>query len=156
MSEQYTPRRAQARSRKPEMIVAGATALVLLGTGGYAGALLVEMVAASGKQLSELWDEIKTRYGALEAVENSYGFHAELRAELQRRVFEDHELPDFGRAIDHIGWQDGCKVYFVDGSWVTIRFSGTEPVLRVFAEAPTLAEASELTDRVASQLGLEN
>ena len=124
--------------------------------GIYAGALLVEMVAASGKQLSELWDEIKTRYGALEAVENSYGFHAELRAELQRRVFEDHELPDFGRAIDHIGWQDGCKVYFVDGSWVTIRFSGTEPVLRVFAEAPTLAEASELTDRVASQLGLEN
>lgn len=60
------------------------------------------------------------------------------------------------REIDHIGWADGCKVYFVDDSWVTIRFSGTEPVMRVFAEAPTEAEALALTNTVATYLELED
>ena len=33
--------------------------------------------------------------------------------------------------------EDGCKVYFTDGSWVICRFSGTEPLLRMAAEAET-------------------
>ena len=41
-------------------------------------------------------------------------------------------------------------------AWVTIRFSGTEPVLRVFAEAETLAEAERLAACVATHLGLED
>ncbi|MDO5683383.1 MAG: phosphoglucomutase/phosphomannomutase family protein, partial [Propionibacteriaceae bacterium] len=109
--------------------------------GLYAGSLLVEMVAASGRKLSELWADIEARYGRLEMVERSFGFNAARRAELQRRVFVDRDLPEFSRPIERISWDDGCKIYFADGGWVTVRFSGTEPVLRVFAEAETLAEA---------------
>ena len=43
--------------------------------------------------------------------------------------------PDFGDGVDHISREDGCKVYFKDGSWVICRFSGTEPLLRMAAEA---------------------
>ncbi|ETJ38392.1 Phosphoglucomutase/phosphomannomutase, partial [human gut metagenome] len=39
-----------------------------------------------------------------------------------------------GLQTDHVSWADGCKVYFKGDGWVTIRFSGTEPLLRVFAE----------------------
>ena len=37
---------------------------------------------------------------------------------------------------------------FTDGSWVITRFSGTEPLLRVFAEAGTTEQAQRLVDTV--------
>ena len=50
-------------------------------------------------------------------------------------------MPEFGTAVDHISREDGCKVYFKDGSWVICRFSGTEPLLRMAAEAETKEKA---------------
>lgn len=122
--------------------------------GVYAGSLLVEMVAASGKKLSELYADILDKYGRLEMTEDAYHFEGERKAELERRVFVDHDLPDFGVEVREVRWDDGCKVYFANDGWVTIRFSGTEPVLRVFCEMPTLAEAEAVSARVAQHLGL--
>lgn len=122
--------------------------------GIYAGSLLVEMVAVSGKKLSEIWAEVEQLYGRMEMVEASYSFTPARREELQRRIFVDHELPDFGREIERISWTDGCKVYFTDDAWVTIRFSGTEPVLRVFAEASDGPAAEQIAALVAAHFGL--
>ena len=36
---------------------------------------------------------------------------------------------------------DGCKVYFEDDSWVSVRFSGTEDLMRIFSEMPDEEEA---------------
>ena len=63
------------------------------------------------------------------------------KAALWERLFVHNETPDFGKAVDHISRADGCKVYFADGSWVICRFSGTEPLLRMAAEADTQAQA---------------
>ena len=52
--------------------------------------------------------------------------------------------------VDHVSYLDGCKVYFADDSWVVIRFSGTEPLLRVFAEAPTYEQAQGIIDQVVA------
>ena len=95
------------------------------------------------------------RYGELVMEESSYGYTPARRDELQRRIFEEHDLPGFEREIDRTSWEDGCKVYFADDSWLTIRFSGTEPVIRVFAEAPTAEEAKELSRTVADHYGLK-
>ena len=123
--------------------------------GVYAGSLLVEAVAASGKRLSELYADIVARYGELVMVENAYGFTSERRAELQERIFGAHDLPAFTHDVERVSWQDGCKVYFACGGWVTIRFSGTEPLLRVFAEMPTGDEARATAAAVASHYGLD-
>lgn len=123
--------------------------------GVYAGSLLVEMVAASGKKLSELYADIIATYGRLEMVEAAYAFAGERKAELQRRLFTDHDLPDFEYEVARVGWDDGCKVYFANDGWVTIRFSGTEPVLRVFCEMPTREQAERVSALVASHLGLD-
>ena len=48
---------------------------------------------------------------------------------------------------------DGCKVYFRQG-WIIVRFSGTEPRVRIFAEAPTHAKADELVAAMAEFVGL--
>ena len=42
-----------------------------------------------------------------------------------------------------MSYEDGCKVYF-DGAWVIIRFSGTEPRVRIFAEDGTVEGAEAL------------
>ena len=65
----------------------------------------------------------------------------ERKAELQQLLFEQMACPDFGGNVEHISREDGCKVYFKDGSWVICRFSGTEPLLRMAAEAETKAAA---------------
>ncbi|WP_246955984.1 phosphoglucomutase/phosphomannomutase family protein [Brachybacterium sp. Marseille-Q7125] len=122
--------------------------------GIQAGSLLVEMVAASGKKLSQIYQDIVDRYGRLEMVEAAYAYTPARREELQQRIFVEHELPSFDRDIARISWEDGAKVYFADDSWLTIRFSGTEPVIRVFAEAPTLEEAQQLASAVADHFDL--
>ena len=122
--------------------------------GIQAAGLLVEMVARAGKPLSEICADIARRYGSLVMEEAAYEYTPERREELQRRIFEDHELPAFDREIERISWTDGGKVYFADGSWLTIRFSGTEPVIRVFSEAETAEEAQRLSRTVAEHYRL--
>ena len=117
--------------------------------GIYSGSLLVEAVAASGKKLSELSAEIADLYGRLVMVERGYEFSAARKTELQERIFERHDLPDFGIEAQRVRWDDGCKVYFTNGGWVTIRFSGTEPLLRVFCEMPSEWQAADVAARVA-------
>ena len=69
-------------------------------------------------------------------------------------------LPDFAEvhgswAVDRVTWDDGAKIYFTNGGWATIRFSGTEPVLRVFAEMEHLEDAEAVAATIADHLGLE-
>lgn len=109
--------------------------------GIYSAALLVEMIAKTGKKLSELYREICDLYGELSYADADFRMTQEKKAELQHYLFEKMACPDFGDTVDHISREDGCKVYFRDGSWVICRFSGTEPLLRMAAEAETKSQA---------------
>ncbi len=122
--------------------------------GIYAGCLLVEMVAASGRRLSDVYEDLLLRYGRLEMVEDGYGFTPDRRHAMHQRLFTDRDLPDFHFGVQQVSWQDGCKVYFDNGGWVTIRFSGTEPLLRVSCEMPTADQARKVSSQVAAHLGL--
>ena len=109
--------------------------------GIYAAALLVEMLAVTGKSVSELFAEIARQYGDPQWAEADFRMTHDHKAALQERLFVRGETPDFGKAVARICRDDGCKVYFADGSWVICRFSGTEPLLRMAAEADTQDEA---------------
>jgi phosphomannomutase len=52
---------------------------------------------------------------------------------------------------------DGVKFYFADECWLSIRFSGTEPILRIFMEAEDKADAEQFKQAVLrdAQLHLE-
>ena len=109
--------------------------------GIYAAALLVEMLAVTGKSVSELYREITEKYGTLYYEDAAFTMKPARKAELQELLFVKQALPDFGKEIDHVSRADGCKVFFKDGSWIICRFSGTEPLLRMAAEGNTRAEA---------------
>jgi phosphoglucomutase len=49
-----------------------------------------------------------------------------------------------GRPVKNLDRTDGLKMEFADGSWVLLRLSGTEPVMRVYTEAATLEESSKI------------
>ena len=109
--------------------------------GIYAAALLVEMLAVTGKSVSELFAEITAQYGDPCWAEADFRMTPKRKEELRELLFTEEKIPDFGADIDRISREDGCKVYFADGSWVICRFSGTEPLLRMAAEADTQERA---------------
>ncbi len=54
----------------------------------------------------------------------------------------------------HVSYLDGSKVYFKNGGWVIARFSGTEPLLRIFCELPDAARAAEICGIYEEFLGI--
>lgn len=123
--------------------------------GIYAASLLVEMIAVTGKRLSELMDEIREEYGEIYMEERDYKFTPERKAEIHKILMEDKLLPRFPYAIDKVSYLDGCKVYFRDGGWIIARFSGTEPLLRIFCERESREEAVGLCKIFEDYLGLK-
>ena len=128
----------------------------ILGKDGlYAASLLVEMVCKSGKSLSELIREMYERYGRCAMVERDFALTPERKGGILHLLMEEKRLPDFGRTVDHVSYADGCKVYFERDAWVIARPSGTEPRIRVFAEAEDAQEAARLADTMEAFIGIE-
>ena len=76
-----------------------------------------------------------------------------LKAIMQWLIIDKKPI-EFPYEIEKVSYLDGDKVYFKNGGWVIIRFSGTEPVLRVFCEMDTLEKAQEVSDIVKNTLSL--
>lgn len=112
--------------------------------GIYAAALLVEMIAVTGKKLSEIYNDIEAECGAIYMEERDYKFNQEKKERIKKILLEDKKLPELPFEIDKISYLDGSKVYFKNGGWVTARFSGTEPLLRIFCEMPAAEEAAKV------------
>ena len=107
----------------------------------YAASLFIEMVCAMGSP-SKTIASLEEKFGHFEMVEANLAFPAERKAEIQKALMEDKLLPSFENAtVTRVGYEDGCKVYFADDSFVICRFSGTEPLLRIFAEAESSERA---------------
>ncbi len=123
--------------------------------GVYAAALLVEMLSITGKKISELFDDIQKEYGKLYMIERNYSFRAEDKEKYLKILMQDKTLPTFETEIDRTSYLDGCKVYFKNGGWICVRFSGTEPLLRVFCEMQDKSLAEKTCDAYKDLLGLE-
>lgn len=102
--------------------------------GIYAAALLVEMIAVTGMRLSELMDTIRKDYSGMALVERDYHFSEQKKEEIQTKLLTDKKLPDIPYKPEKISYLDGLKIYLEDGGWISVRFSGTEPLLRIFCE----------------------
>lgn len=109
----------------------------------YAASLFAEMISVVGKSASDIMDELEREYGKFVMVEDNLRFAPEYKSVINKIVFEEKKLPEFAVKVDHVNYEDGCKVYFEDGSFVICRFSGTEPLLRIFAESNSRSAAAE-------------
>ncbi|TLS83524.1 phosphoglucomutase/phosphomannomutase family protein [Photobacterium damselae subsp. damselae] len=102
--------------------------------GVFASSLLVEMISVTGKKLTELLDEIYGKYGYAYTAEGDCTFKASDRERLYNKIYVEKALPEFAYEVEKVSYADGAKVYFKNGGWALARFSGTEPLLRLFVE----------------------
>ena len=120
--------------------------------GAFAAALFVEMLCATGKTVAQLQNEVESLFGKAEMLEYEYHYSAQVREHITRLVFEDKALPMFDLPVERVDYMDGCKVCFENGGWVLVRFSGTEPLIRIFCEMPDVQTAQSTIDRVVEFL----
>lgn len=117
----------------------------ILGKDGiFASVLVVEMLARTGKTISELRKEVYRLIGRLYGVEENVPATSEMRVIVPRRLTEA-QLTHIGPyPVRGMSYMDGCKFFLENDNWLLMRFSGTEPVLRIFAEADSEEKAREL------------
>ena len=122
--------------------------------GIYAAALLVEMIAVTGKKLSEIYKEIEEECGSIFMEERDYKFNQEKKDAMHKLLMVEKKIPELPFEIDRVSYLDGSKVYFKNGGWVIGRFSGTEPLIRVFCEMPEPEMAKQVCGIYEEFLGL--
>ena len=122
--------------------------------GIFAATLLIEMICVTGKKVSEILNEIYDKYGYRTMVEKAYEFKHELKERLMKILYSDKLLPDFPFDVEKVSYMDGVKVYFRNKGWIIARFSGTEPLLRVFSEMPDEAQAEKACEIMKNFLGV--
>ncbi|AJR09921.1 phosphonomutase [Photobacterium gaetbulicola] len=122
--------------------------------GVFASSLLVEMISVTGKKLSEMLNEIYSKYGYAYTAEGDCTFRPADRQRLYDRIYINKELPEFDREVERVSYADGAKVYFKNGGWALARFSGTEPLLRLFAEMEDQEQAEKVVSRLKAFLNL--
>jgi phosphomannomutase len=108
------------------------------------GLLLLEAMAMSGKGLKELLNETMDEIGHFYYRRIDLQIEQAAKERLIARL-QGEKLPAIaGRAVASTNFSDGFKFIFEGGSWLLIRPSGTEPVLRLYSEAGSTAAVEEL------------
>ena len=108
--------------------------------------LAAEAVAARGASLSEQLDALYKRVGRLESARIGVRLTPEIVAQLPERLKREPEEIG-GRRVASVNRTDGVKYIFADGSWLLMRPSGTEPVVRVYAESESEQDLEVLLEQ---------
>ncbi|MDD4172070.1 MAG: phosphoglucomutase/phosphomannomutase family protein, partial [Syntrophomonas sp.] len=118
------------------------------------GLLAAEMLAFTGKSFDELNQEMAAKYDIMSTE----------RVDVKITPYEKErllaELKDYqpkmvaGVAVDRVNDTEGKKIILEDGSWILIRPSGTEPLIRVYVEAATETRLAEMRQEVMTALSL--
>ena len=120
--------------------------------GIYVGLMLLEMLVKRGKSLSSLVEELFEEFGPHHYHRRD--INTPKQPAVIARLKEEGGLKMVaGSPVRKMDTLDGFK-HILDEGWVLVRPSGTEPVLRVYAEAPSHARAKEYVANVARQLGI--
>ncbi len=109
--------------------------------------LLTEMMAQTGKDLGTLVQEMLDDLGYLEFARRGLTV-----TDHQMEVFKNETIPNVkpfdihGRAVIGVDRRDGVKLLLEGDAWVMMRPSGTEPLVRIYAEAENTDEVNKLLD----------
>jgi alpha-D-glucose phosphate-specific phosphoglucomutase len=119
-----------------------------------AGLYFLDFMARTGKRPSQLLDYLYSKVGPHYYDRNDYPVAAGKRDEVLRRLGSG--LPDSiaGSGVARVDTTDGFRFFLEDESWLLIRFSGTEPLVRIYSEAESLERVTELLAEGRRLVGL--
>ena len=107
--------------------------------------LVAEMLSARGARLEEQIAQLFKKVGReFWPVRENLQLSDEQKAKAVQEMAVDHSTL-LGRKVVSVDRTDGAKFVFEDGSWMLLRLSGTEPLLRAYVEADSPAASARLT-----------
>ena len=122
------------------------------------GLLFADMIVRLGKPLSQILADLEKRVGP-----HAYSRHdihlARDTYDTERKRITDHLAANepsevAGVKVVRVRSDDGFKFYLADGSWVLLRTSGTEPLIRVYSEAATAGDVEARLSAIEDIVGL--
>jgi phosphomannomutase len=112
--------------------------------GILAGLMLLELLATEKKSLPDLLKRLQKQFGTHEYARIDTHFPLERRKDLMEFCKNNPPKTLLRSPLKEVKSYDGVKYISEDGSWLMLRGSGTEPILRIYAEAKSLADAEAL------------
>lgn len=126
----------------------GITDHVMERDGLFTGLLLLELMAKTGKKLSEIYKDLSKEIRPYEFTRMDLHVPTEVMKQAMEKLSKSAPKEWMGRKVKTLLTMDGFKFYMEDGSWILIRPSGTEPIFRLYAEAETLEVSQKLLENV--------
>lgn len=114
--------------------------------------LVIEMVARTKKSLKELLADVYKKYGTLYTDRLNLHLNDTTKNKLFSFLKENTPSNIINMPVSQIDNRDGIKTILTDGSWVLVRFSGTEPIVRFYIEAKSKKQLNELKAYVTNLL----
>ena len=114
--------------------------------GILAGLMILELLALEKRPLPELLAELRDQYGLFEYGRIDTQFPLEKRNALLTDAAQNPPNELLGAPVDRIQTFDGVKYSARNGCWLMLRGSGTEPIVRIYAEAPTEGGVNRLLE----------
>ncbi|MFA4981248.1 MAG: phosphoglucomutase/phosphomannomutase family protein [Candidatus Omnitrophota bacterium] len=109
--------------------------------GVLSGLLILEMMSMRKKGILDILKAIDKEYGTYEYRRLDVKYPDDKKQKLMEHLKTDPPKEVLGSPVVKINRLDGDKFICKDSSWLMMRLSGTEPILRVYAEAPTEKQA---------------
>ena len=120
--------------------------------GIWIGLLLFEYMASSGKSLEDLINEVYDIVGSFSFERIDLHLDNKKKEDVIEKCQND-QFSSFGEfTVKKIEKTDGYKFFFNDDTWLMIRPSGTEPVLRTYSEAPSREIALKILESAQSEI----
>lgn len=123
--------------------------------GILSGLLVLEMMTHRNKPLPEILKEIEKQYGFFHYRRIDMRYPDKSKQKLMNTLKSDPPDKILNKKVARIRADDGVKIILEDKSWLLLRLSGTEPILRIYSEASTDKEALEILDvgkKIASSM----
>jgi phosphomannomutase len=122
--------------------------------GVLSGLFLLDMIVQTGKKPSELVEYLYSRVGPHHYRRDDVTFDPEKRDVMEKHLLEAKPGAIGGTKVARQDNVDGTRFILEDGSWAIVRFSGTEPLLRVYAEAESPDRVDILIDEARNLVGV--
>jgi len=122
--------------------------------GILAALYFLDLMVETGKTPSQLLAHLYDKVGPHHYKRLDLEFAAEERPAIVNRISGNPPDVIDGVKVAKSDTLDGFRFTFADSSWLLIRFSGTEPVLRIYAETDSVARASRLLEQGRKLAGL--
>jgi phosphomannomutase len=114
--------------------------------GVWIGLMVMEFMAVTGKSIKQLIQDVYNKIGSFSFDRDDHHLTNEIKNHAMDLCKSGSVASIGGRAVIRTEDLDGYKFYITEDEWIMLRASGTEPVVRIYAQAPTSAQSRLLLD----------